>query len=149
LPLPRHETSGTVKIVSFDELESMTAGKDSDTLLVINFWATWCKPCVEEMPFFESASKKFSGEKVKVIYMSLNSVKELNDVEAFIKKKNIDNPVFLLNAPNPNEWIDKIDSSWGGSIPATVMYRSGKKVFFKEGSFTQEEINSKISSHAK
>ena len=52
--------------------------------------------------------------------------------------------MFLLNAGNPNDWVDKIDKTWSGSIPATIMYKGGKKVFFKEGEFTQEEINSVI-----
>ena len=134
-----------VRVVTFTQLQNKAETKQNDTLYVVNFWATWCKPCVQEMPFFEEASKKFSTEKVKVIYVSLNSVKELAGVEKFTETKNIQNNVLLLNAPNPNDWIDKIDATWSGAIPATVMYKNGKKVFFKEGGFTQEEINSAIS----
>ena len=133
-----------VEIVTFTQLQNQAEIKQNDTLYVVNFWATWCAPCVHEMPFFEEASKKFSSEKVKIIYVSLNSVKEISKVENFAGTKNIQNRVLLLNAPNPNDWIDKIDSSWSGAIPATVMYKNGKKVFFKEGDFTREEINSII-----
>jgi thiol-disulfide isomerase/thioredoxin len=133
-----------VEVVNFAQLQMQAESKTNDTLYILNFWATWCKPCVQEMPFFEEAATKFSSHKVKIIYVSLNSLKELPVVEKHIETKSIQNRVFLLNAGNPNDWIDKVDKAWGGSIPATIMYKGGKKVFFKEGEFTQEEINSVI-----
>ncbi len=136
--------SKKVEVVNYTQLQKQAESKTNDTLYVVNFWATWCKPCVQEMPFFEEAASKFSSQKVKIIYVSLNSLKELPAVEKHIEAKNIQNHVFLLNAGNPNDWVDKIDKTWSGSIPATIMYKGGKKVFFKEGEFTQEEINSVI-----
>jgi thiol-disulfide isomerase/thioredoxin len=133
-----------VEVINFAQLQEQAESKTNDTLYVVNFWATWCKPCVQEMPFFEETATKFSSQKVKIIYMSLNSLKELPTVEKHIETKNIQNRVFLLNAGNPNDWVDKVDKTWSGSIPATIMYKGGKKVFFKEGEFTQEEINEVI-----
>ena len=137
------EQQEKIKVVSFDQLEK-TIKRSNDTLYVVNYWATWCRPCVQELPFFIEAGKKFSAEKVRVIFVSLNSVKELPKVQQFAYTKNIQEKVILLDAGNPNVWIDKVDSSWGGSIPATVMYKKGKKVFFKEGEFTQTQIDSII-----
>ena len=136
--------SQKVEVVTFAQLQKYAETKKDDTLYVVNFWATWCKPCVQELPFFETASRKFKGQKVKVIYVSLNAVRELTSVERFVDLKSLQNKKLLLNAPNPNDWIDKIDSSWSGAIPATVLYKNGKKVFFKEGGFTQDEINETI-----
>jgi thiol-disulfide isomerase/thioredoxin len=136
--------STQVGVINFAQLQKLTESKKNDTLYVVNFWATWCVPCVKEMPAFIEADKKFAAQKVKVIFVSLNSAKELPNVEKFTATKNILNPVFLLNAGNPNDWINKIDPSWSGSIPATAMYKKGKKVFFKEGGFTQEEIDAAI-----
>ena len=136
-----------VQVVKLPQLQQHAEQKKNDTLYVVNFWATWCKPCIDEMPFFENASTKFSNEKVKFIYVSLNYVKEESIVQDFIERKNIKNSVLLLNETNPNDWVDKIDPSWSGAIPATVLYKNGKKVFFKEGGFTQEEINSTISNN--
>jgi thiol-disulfide isomerase/thioredoxin len=133
-----------VEVVNYSQLQKQAENKTNDTLYIVNFWATWCKPCVQEMPFFEEAATKFSSQKVKVIYVSLNSLKELSTVEKHIETKNIQNCVLLLNAGNPNDWVDKVDKTWSGSIPATIMYKGGKKVFFKEGEFTQEEINEVI-----
>jgi thiol-disulfide isomerase/thioredoxin len=132
-----------VGILTFEELEKSTL-KNNDTLYVVNFWATWCRPCVTEMPFFFETAKKNADQKVKVVFASLNSLKEMETVQKFTDTRNILQPVFILNAGNPNVWLDKVDKSWDGSIPATVMYKNNKKVFFREGEFTQTEIDSVI-----
>jgi hypothetical protein len=89
-------------------------------------------------------AKKNANQKVKIVFASLNAVKELENVQKFTDTKNILQNVFILNAGNPNAWLDKVDKSWDGSIPATAMYKNGKKVFFREGEFTQTEIDSII-----
>jgi len=118
--------------------------KTNDTLYVVNFWATWCSPCVKEMPYFEKANKDFEANKVKVVFVSLNSPKEIAQVEKFVNDKQVKADVTLLNAGNPNLWIDSVDKSWSGAIPATAMYRNGQKVFFREGEFTQAKLDSII-----
>ncbi|MDB5284088.1 MAG: trxC [Bacteroidota bacterium] len=133
--------------VSTDFIKDSKIGlsdKTNDTLYVVNFWATWCKPCVGEMPFFIKADERFRSQKVKVVFVSLNSVKEISQVDKFVAEKQVKQEVLLLNAGNPNVWIDQVDSSWSGAIPATVMYRKGQKTFFKEGEFTQNELDSII-----
>lgn len=135
--------SAQVQEVSLEQLQTNTI-QNNDTLYVVNFWATWCKPCVAEMPYFEEANQKFSNQKVKVIFVSLNYARELELVNKFVKQKKIQSPCYLLNAGNPNVWIDKIEKEWGGSIPATIMYKNGKEVFFHEGEFTQAELDSII-----
>jgi len=132
-----------VQKLTFEQLEQRCR-VDNDTLYVVNYWATWCRPCVAEMPFFVESSRKFKKQKVKVVFVSLNSVKEQDKVGKFVAAKKIEDDVFILNAGNPNVWIDKVDPGWSGSIPATVMYRKKEKVFFREGEFIQAELDSII-----
>jgi|ERR1043165_1271430 thiol-disulfide isomerase/thioredoxin len=132
-----------VKEVNLEQLQAEVS-RANDTLYVVNFWATWCKPCVAEMPYFEKAGQKFSDKKVKLVFVSLNYARELQVVDKFVKGKKIRSECLLLNAGNPNVWIDKIEKEWSGSIPATIMYRNGKKVCFHEGEFNQAEIDSII-----
>ena len=84
-----------------------------------------------------------------MVYVSMNSAKEIATVEKFVEAKDMKPEVLLLGTNNPNAWIDKVDSSWGGSIPATVMYRHGKKLYFHEGDFTEDKLNSIIQSKLK
>lgn len=137
-------SAAEVRVVNLKELKAATANKNNDTLYVVNFWATWCKPCVAEMPYFIEADRKFASQKVKVVFVSLNSAKEKTTVEKFLGDKQITQEALLLSAGNPNVWIDSVDASWGGSIPATAMYKAGKKVFFYEGELEQTQLDSII-----
>lgn len=142
-------TSSHVSVVSFEQLKQEAALKHNDTLYVVNFWATWCDPCVKELPYFQNAYKKFNTRKVKMIYVSLNSLKDLPKVEKFADDNDLKPKVLLLNASDPNVWINGIDSSWSGALPATALYRSGKKLYFHEGDFTQDKLNDLIQSKIK
>lgn len=139
-------TGTKVTVVNLQQLQSYAANKHTDTLYVVNFWATWCDPCVKELPAFLKESKKYSGQKVQMIFVSMNAARELGKVQNFVDSHNLGPLVLLLNAGNPNDWIDKIDSSWSGTIPATAMYKSGKKVYFREGEFTSESLDKIIQS---
>ena len=133
-----------VGVVTFEQLQAEASIKQNDTLYVVNFWATWCDPCVHEIPYFQNVYSKLSGKKVKMIFVSLNAVRELPKVQQFADNKNLKSEVLVLNGGNPNNWIDKVDSSWTGSIPATVLYKHGKKLYFHEGELTEESLTSII-----
>ena len=62
----------------------------------------------------------------------------------FIRRKKIESDVIHITDTDPNEWINKIDSSWSGAIPATVMIRNKKVLFFKEGTVSELELNSNL-----
>lgn len=135
--------TGTVSTVTLQQLQAKTQIAN-DTLYIANFWATWCKPCVEEMPYFEAANQKFGTQKVKLIFVSLNAVKEKAAVEKFAAKNKIAAEVVLLDAGNPNVWINQLEPEWTGSIPATLFYKNGKKVLFHEGELNQTQLDSII-----
>ncbi len=144
LILPNLMYSQEIQSLTFNELqkESMNSG---DTLIVYNFWATWCKPCIEELPYFENANSKYAGQNVKVILVNLDFNSKVKDVTVpFIKKKNIKSKVYHITDTDPNEWINKVEPTWSGAIPATVMYQSGEKVFFKEGQVSEQELFQEI-----
>jgi len=133
-----------VSVVNFEELRAQAATRQNDTLYVVNFWATWCDPCVKEIPDFQTAYKKYAHKKVKMIFVSLNSQRELQKVEQFVTDKSLGPEVLLLNGGAPDSWIDKVDSSWSGAIPATVIYKHGKKVYFHEGELTLDNLSKTI-----
>ncbi len=117
-----------------------------DTLYVVNFWATWCKPCVEEISTFDSLQKQYSTNPVKVILVCLDFAEHLNKkVNPFLKKKKIRSECVLLDEVNGNDYIDKVHPQWSGAIPATVFVKGKEKMlqetklnFKKLSEFTAE-----------
>lgn len=124
-------------VVKLDRLEALIETK-SDQIQVINFWATWCAPCVKELPLFETLHAK-NDPTVKVILINLDFVDKLDKVNAFIHRKNIKSEVLLLDEIDYNSWIDRVDKGWGGAIPATLFInqKTGQRKFvdkeLKEG----------------
>ncbi len=107
--------------------------KQNDSVYVINFWATWCAPCVKEFPEFERFAEENIKEKVKVLMVNLDFPDHYNTrLLPFIKQRNSKLNVIMLDDPDQNSWINKVDSSWSGSMPATLIYNKGKRVFFEK-----------------
>ena len=117
----------------YAELEKNEYGNfHPDTTYVVNFWATWCKPCVKELPYFERLSKEYEIKKVKVLLISLDFKTQIETkLLPFIKENNILSKVVVLADGKENEWIDKVDPSWSGAIPITLMMKEGQRKFFE------------------
>lgn len=132
-----------IQVVNYDQLEPYLQ-KSNDTIYLVNFWATWCAPCIKELPAIEAIEKKYSDKKFKVLLVSLDFPKELTSrLEPFVKSKNITSDVFLLNDPNQNRWIDKVDPDWSGEIPFTLIYGKHFRESYSQ-TFTYEELDSII-----
>ena len=116
---------------------------ENDTTYIINFWATWCKPCVQELPNFEKIGSVYQSKKTKVILISLDFKREFESrLKPFVKDRAIKSTVYLLDEPNYNSWIDKVDTGWSGAIPATIIINKQKNIHqFYEREFTFEELN--------
>jgi thiol-disulfide isomerase/thioredoxin len=132
-----------VKVIKVDELVKLY-DKPNDTTYVINFWATWCKPCVEEMPYFQELDKWAgdSAKKVKVIMVSLDFKEDLKtSVIPFLKKKKYTFTAMLLDEIDANYFIPKIENKWTGAIPFTLVVNHDKKYRnYVEDKMTKEEL---------
>lgn len=137
-------------VIYFEQLEEwMTA--DNDSLYVINFWATWCRPCVKELPHFEKLHKSLEGKKARVILVSLDFVEDYDTrFKPFLKKKKLKPSTYLMDEPNYNDWIDKVSEAWSGALPGTLVSppdRSKAKFYeqeFEEYEDLTEIVNSLI-----
>lgn len=126
--------------VDFDGLESFLDTHRSKTL-VVNFWATWCAPCIKELPAFEELGERYRDKEVLVILVSLDFPNQLERLAAFIEKHNLQSQIVFLNDPNENTWISKVDPKWSGAIPATLMINKGERKFY-ERPFNYTELES-------
>jgi len=135
-----HVFAQHIPVYNFEEFEP-TLHQENDTTYVINFWATWCIPCVKELPEFEKVNLKFQSQKFKMILVSLDFKSQIeNTVIPFIKENKIQSEVVLLSDPNANSWINKVNKDWTGSIPVTIIYNKNF-YFFREGTMNFNEIN--------
>lgn len=131
-----------IEVYNFDQLEALLS-VETDKILVVNFWATWCKPCIKELPYFEALQENHQ-EQLKVILVSLDFPDKLEkQLKPFIVKNKLQSQVILLDDPYENEWIPKVDSTWSGAIPATLIIDNKKKSFY-ERSFTKEELENEL-----
>ena len=119
---------------TFDEFEPVLHQKN-DTTYIINFWATWCGPCVKELPYFEELQAQYADEKVKVVLVSLDFKKKLQSkLVPFLNDRKIASEVIVLLDGKASKWIDRVDPSWSGAIPVTLV-RKGEKMVFHETVF--------------
>lgn len=133
-----------IRKVKISELETIIA--ESRKPLIINLWATWCKPCVEEIPYFQLEVNAHRADSVELILVSLD-FKEAYPaaIAAFAGKRNITAPIIWLNETDADYFCPKIDPKWSGAIPATLFinnktgYRS-----FAEKQLSHEELKKEM-----
>lgn len=131
--------SQQIETFNYDEFKPYLQ-KQSDTTYVINFWATWCIPCVKELPEFEEVNAEYKTEKFKMLLVSLDFKSQIQkSLIPFINEKSLQAEVIVLSDPNSNVWINEINKSWSGAIPATIIYNKDF-YFFHEGSMTKNDL---------
>jgi thiol-disulfide isomerase/thioredoxin len=129
----------TIDIHSFEQFRPWL-DRDTDSIYVINFWATWCAPCIKEIPDFEKINSNFEKDKVKVLFVSLDFPGQVESrVVPFVNRMNMKGQVIVLNEPNANRWIPQVSESWSGAIPATLIYGRNYRQFF-EKELTYDEL---------
>jgi thiol-disulfide isomerase/thioredoxin len=134
-----------IPMIGFSEFEKYLHN-DSDTVFIINFWATWCGPCRRELPELEKIHNVYLNEKVKVLLVSLDFPSQLEKgLKPYLMSNQITADVVLLNEPDANIWIDKVNPIWTGSLPATLLYKGNNRLFY-EKELSYHEINNLIQS---
>jgi thiol-disulfide isomerase/thioredoxin len=130
-----------IEIIKLTDLQQLI--KKQNKITVINFWASWCKPCVSEIPFFERLVSDFPSNKVSVVFISLDFKKDLETVEKFITTYQIKSKVYLIDEPDHDSWIDKVSTQWSGTIPATLISNGIRQEFYEQ-SFDYQSLSEKI-----
>lgn len=118
--------------------------KSDNIVRVINFWATWCAPCIKELPHFEKLNREYKNQNVEVILVSLDFPHLYEKkLKPYILKNNLQSKVIALDDPDMNSWIPKVSEDWTGSIPATVIYKNDRRKFYEQ-SFNYNELETEL-----
>ncbi|MFZ4056584.1 MAG: TlpA disulfide reductase family protein [Ferruginibacter sp.] len=118
----------------------------NDSIYVINFWATFCKPCIEEMPYLQSIAAKYASQKVQLLLVSVDQKSVYpTQLKTFVNTHQISAPVLWLNETNADYFCPIIDEKWSGSIPATLFIKpsTGKRIFV-EAELTEKEFETTL-----
>lgn len=139
-----------VKVLKYEELFEMI-NQPTDQLIAVNFWATWCGPCVKEMPHFVEVSEKYKDNpNFKLLFVSMDRAKQLDKVKEFINQYNINAEIVLLDDnKRMSHWIPAIDTTWSGNIPVTVFYQNNEKVHFVGQEMSKDELEHHINTYLK
>jgi thiol-disulfide isomerase/thioredoxin len=153
-PAPAEQTAarydfpakGTTRVIDEKEVSSIIANHGSE-LLVVNFWATWCGPCVEELPYFVQLSKDYDEKAVRIVGFSVDLKKDVETkVVPFLVEREIPYANVVLFV-DQEEIINSMSKEWGGEVPATFFFNAkGENVGQFLGQVEYEELKEKTDS---
>ena len=130
-------------VLDFNGLEPYLTRTDEKTY-VVNFWATWCAPCVKELPHFEELNANYKDKNVEVILVSLDFPQQYEkNLKPFIKKYDLQSKILVLDDIDMNTWIPKVNENWDGAIPVTIIYNKNKRIFY-DRPFTYAELKTEL-----
>lgn len=137
------EQNVELEVYDFNGLEKFLNQVD-DKVHVVNFWATWCAPCIKELPHFEELFKSYKSKGVEVILVSLDFPFQYDKkLKPFIKENKLQSKVVALDDPDMNTWMPKVNEEWTGAIPITIIYNKDKRQFY-ERSFTYNQLEEEL-----
>ncbi len=141
---PANDSLPFVVYDDFSKLEHVFNYRN-DTTYIVNFWATWCKPCMEEMPYFEQLIQGLEGQKKRVILISLDFKKDIpTKLKRYVEQRGLEKEVIVLTDHRYDTWIDRVDPSWGGAIPVTLIYNAKNRKFVDQQFSSYEELEALV-----
>jgi thiol-disulfide isomerase/thioredoxin len=141
LCLPAAHAAVTVTPADAPVIKRAIAGQKGHVVLV-NFWATWCGPCVAEFPAIVQTSRRYKAAGLCVFAVSADQLKDRQTkVVPFLIKSGADFPAYLEKSADPEQFIDAFDPAWQGDLPRTIIYdRAGRRVKILTGAQTAQSL---------
>lgn len=111
-------------------------------VVVVNFWATWCEPCVEEIPIFVRLAKQ--NPRIQFVGISMDELGQEKEVQKFARDHGMTYRIVIRDGKNFENMVNSMDPNWIGGLPATFVFRDAKRVFSKTGPITEKELASAL-----
>jgi thiol-disulfide isomerase/thioredoxin len=136
----KEEPETLLEPITASEIDSVVGQYRGEKAVLVNLWATWCGPCVEEFPYIVKLQEQYS-EQLKVIFISGDFTEPYKVVPEFLKKQGVDWKTYLKTG-NDQEFIPALDTTWTGALPFTKIYdKQGKIVARWENSADYETFH--------
>jgi thiol-disulfide isomerase/thioredoxin len=116
----------SIKKVTAKEVKKMI--DNSTGPMIVNFWATWCGPCIREIPWFDSIMTK-KNSPVKLVLVSVDFKSEYSKLAAFVKKHGYKGEVLYLDETDADKYTATIEPKWKGAIPASIFVNNATKYY--------------------
>ena len=127
----------SIPSLNYTEIKPLL-NQTGDKIYVVNFWATWCAPCIKELPYFESLNQR---KDVEVLLVSLDFPKHKQSrLLPFVDKNKLQSKIVHLDDKDENYWINDIDPNWSGALPATLIFTKKQRGFYEQ-SFTASKLD--------
>lgn len=131
----------SISVLNYEQLKPMLH-QDNDTTYVFNFWATWCAPCVKELPYFQELDSLHADEPFKLVLVSLDFKKDyLSRLQPFVRDHHLEPFVVVLEDNRADYWINDVAPQWSGAIPATLIYKGEQRQFFERTFHHTDELS--------
>jgi thiol-disulfide isomerase/thioredoxin len=123
--------------VTLDEIDAsgikdLIKNSSSGKVRLINFWATWCGPCITEFPDLVIIDRMYRGRSFEFISVSADKQVRKTDALNFLKKQEASNKNYIFNDDDVYKLIEAVDNDWQGALPFTMIIEPGGKVLYKK-----------------
>lgn len=128
-----------VQLIKADEINPLVLAYAGHKAVLMNIWATWCVPCVEEFPYLVQLQKEYPDD-LQVVFISADFPEELERIKSFLTTNKVDWQTYLKD-DRDEPFIDAVWTEWSGALPATVVYnKDGTRLTAFERPATYEEF---------
>lgn len=135
--------SDAIRTVAVADVQAIRAHQN-DTLYILNFWATWCQPCKEEIPYFEQVNEQYADSAVRLALISVDEA-PTRHLYRFVQQWGLKSDVWWLDRGNQRDWIDDVHVDWQGNIPVTLFVYFPKRIIeLHDKEISYPELVSKI-----
>ncbi|MCP9235916.1 TlpA disulfide reductase family protein [Lewinella sp. JB7] len=114
--------------------------QQNDTTYLINFWATWCKPCLEELPLLQQLEQEYREGPLRVILVSLDTEPgAIARIPGYLSRRGINLPTIVLTDERQG-WMRDLDDKWNGALPTTVIYRNNLRYIYRRNFISLPDV---------
>ncbi|WP_020599098.1 redoxin family protein [Spirosoma panaciterrae] len=133
-----------LSLIGEDSLKALLANK-TDKVRLINVWATWCGPCITELPEFVNMNRMYRNREFEFITLSADVPDKKDKALATLKRLQASGKNYLFNSTDKYKLIEALDPQWQGALPYTLLIEPGGKVVYRhQGSIDPAEMKKKI-----